>query len=371
MTFSTLIFKNLLRRKTRSFLAILGISVGIATIVALGVISSGLKASAEDIFKTGKADFSIAEGDVADLAFSIVEEKDVREIERIEGIKSAGGILLGIYPVSGNPYFILTGVRADDLKLAGIEVSVGKPFSERKGNEIVLGKLASEHLEKYVGDKITLGGKRFKITGIYETGTAWWDGGAYVPLETLQRMEKKEEKLTMVYVELERGADADSVTQYIEKEYPELVTIRSLSDLSQVDQGIQIIDAATWMISLLAVIVGGIGVMNTMIMSVYERTREIGVLRALGWKRWRILAMILSESFIVGLLGAVAGAVIGVVAVNLIMLFPVMQAFMGVVYSSDVFIKALAVALLVGLFGGFYPAYRASRLSPMEALRYE
>ncbi|MGZ7210044.1 MAG: ABC transporter permease, partial [Methanobacterium sp.] len=108
------------------------------------------------------------------------------------------------------------------------------------------------------------------------------------------------------------------------------------------------------------------------IMSVYERTREIGVLKAVGWRSRRILGMILGESIVLTLIAAIVGIVVGIIGVNVLLsLTPSTGSIIHPAYSLELFIRALGIAFLVGIIGGIYPAYRASRLAPTEALRYE
>jgi putative ABC transport system permease protein len=176
----------------------------------------------------------------------------------------------------------------------------------------------------------------------------------------------------MIFVKIDNDAQLQDVTDSIENTYSnKLTTIKSVDDFNRVNKGLSSIDTASWAISLLAILIGGIGVINTMVMSVYERTREIGVLKAVGWKDKRILTMIMGESLVLTIFAALIGIIMGVVAVNLILLSPSVGGFIKPVYSPLTFIKGFGVAILVGLIGGLYPAYRASRLSPTEALRYE
>jgi putative ABC transport system permease protein len=190
-------------------------------------------------------------------------------------------------------------------------------------------------------------------------------------LKNLQDIEEKPDKATMIYVKIKKDANVEAVTQTIKDKYSkDITTVASLQDLQSVDQGLQTIDTASWAISLLAIVIGGIGVINTMIMSVFERTREIGGLRAVGWKSRRILTMILGESIVLTLVAGVVGIIMGLVAIQGLMALG-MGGFIKPVYSPEVFIRGLAVALIVGLIGGFYPASPASRLPPTEALRYE
>jgi len=132
------------------------------------------------------------------------------------------------------------------------------------------------------------------------------------------------------------------------------------------------IDSASWAISILAIVIGGVGVINTMIMTVFERTREIGVLKAVGWRNSRILGMILGESIVLTLIAAVVGIVVGIVGVEVLLSFtPTFGELIKPVLTLDTLLRAFGVAFLVGVIGGLYPAYRASRLAPTEALRYE
>ena len=123
-------------------------------------------------------------------------------------------------------------------------------------------------------------------------------------------------------------------------------------------------------IVLMALIVGGIVILNTMIMTIYERTREIGTLRALGWQKRRILGMVVREAVLLSLLSGVVGIVLGMALTKLISLVPV-ASYLSAEYDLAIFVQTLAVTLVLGVLGGLYPAWRASRLSPVEALRYE
>jgi len=172
-------------------------------------------------------------------------------------------------------------------------------------------------------------------------------------------------------VELEDAANAEELCQQIEDEFPDLVTIKSISELGKVDKGLETLDAATLAISFLAIIIGGIGVTNTIMMSVFERTREIGVLRAVGWRRIRILTMVLGESILLCLFSILVGSVFGVLGTQLLMLQPIIRGLLTPIYTADTFLRAFTVAFAVGFVGGLYPAYRATKLSPSEALRYE
>lgn len=371
MSFLSLIVKNPFRNKTRTVLAVVGIAIGIATIVALGIITDGLKVSTEETLKAGGADFTVVEANVSDMFLSKIEEDYTDKIKNVSGVEDAVGVLTSVQPVGGNPYFVVIGIEPEKLSLSGMKITSGAQFSTGDAKEIIIGKVAAEKLNKTVGDALTVGKEEYQTVGIFETGDLQQDGGAFMSLENAQKIEDQPGKVTMIYVKIKKDAKVEEVTETVEDQYGENVTtISSLEDLQNVDQGLNTIDTASWAISLLAIVIGGIGVINTMIMSVYERTREIGVLKAVGWKDRRILSMILGESIVLTFLAGIVGIFLGLVAIQALIALG-MGSFIKPVYSPPVFLKALGVALTVGLIGGFYPAYRASRLPPTEALRYE
>jgi putative ABC transport system permease protein len=370
MTFAGLIVKNLLRQRVRTLLTVLGISVGITTVVALGVVTAGMKQTSGELIRTGGADFMVAQDGASDFSFSTVPESDWARIARRPDVAAAVGVLYNFAQVGSNAYFPEMGVRPDQL--AGI---IGRPDAGRllsgAPNEVVLGAGAAAALGVSVGDTVDLGGRPRRVTGIFQSASTYENSGGYMPLQTVQRIASKPGVVTAVYINVAPGADPEQVAAAIERDEPTLASIASVADYGKVDQGIAIMDAVELAISLLAVGIGAIGVTNTMVMSVFERTREIGILRAVGWSRRRILGTVIGESVALCSLAAIVGVLLGVAASRAIMLVPSISSFLTPVYAPDVFVRAVAIALIVGLAGAAYPALRATRLTPMEALRHE
>ena len=187
----------------------------------------------------------------------------------------------------------------------------------------------------------------------------------------MQQIASKQDVVTGVFVVVQPGESATAVAAGIERDLPHLAAIADVDDYAEVDQGVQIMDALTLAISVLAVGIGAIGVMNTMVMSVFERTREIGVLRAVGWRGSRILRLIATESLFLCILAAAVGTAAGIAASRAVLLVPSVSAFLAPAYPASIFLRAVLVGVGVALVGAIYPALRAVRLSPMEALRHE
>jgi len=129
--------------------------------------------------------------------------------------------------------------------------------------------------------------------------------------------------------------------------------------------------AMAWMTSVIALVIGAVGVLNTMIMSVFERTREIGILRAIGWRKTRVVRLILFESILLSIIGAVLGIVAAVLLTRALTWWPMVNGLIRGDVAPVVMIQGFFIALAVGLIGGAYPAYRGAQLLPTEALRHE
>jgi putative ABC transport system permease protein len=126
--------------------------------------------------------------------------------------------------------------------------------------------------------------------------------------------------------------------------------------------------AMSWSTSLLAIIVGVLGVMNTMLMTVFERTHEIGILLAVGWKKSRIMRMVLLESALLGLLGGIVGVALGALGLKLLEHTPTLRGLLEADLSPKLLFTAIGIAVVVGIVSGLYPGWRSSRLSPSLAL---
>jgi putative ABC transport system permease protein len=396
MSFLSLVVKNPFRNKTRSILAIIGIAIGIMVIVALGMVTGGLKTSTQSTLKAGGAEITVIQTGASGFETTAsINETRVADILKLNGVKDTAGTLRANNNTisslntsasqgqssssggsSGPPGFsgglYITGIDRSKLSLAGIDSVNGTTFANNSPNEVIIGKTAAENLNKTFGDTINLFGKEFKITGTFETGNFLTDGGIYMSLSTLQNLTSNQNKVSNILVKVKENANVTDVSKTIEDAYPNELSTTTAADLTgRINQGLSFIDTASWAISILAIVIGGVGVVNTMIMSVYERTREIGVLKAVGWKDRRILGMILGESIVLTLIAAVVGTVVAIIGVEVLLTYSSVGGVIKPSFSLDIFLRGFGIAFLVGIVGGLYPAYRASRLAPTEALRYE
>ncbi len=376
MSFLKLILKNPFRSKSRALLAIIGIGIGIATIVALGAVTDGMIASADDTLHAGGCDFTVSgktDGESAQMmsfGTTTFDKSYQEKIQNVSGVDKAVAIYMAVLMTSDSPYFALVGMDPSYKDIAELTITNGRIY-KNDTHEIVIGKIAAENENKTVGDDITLNGEKFEIVGIYESGNSFQDQGGFTPLETAQDLMDAKDNISSIYIKVDNGVDANTVENKIDALYGDnLTTISSLSDLEMVKNMIDMLNGASWAISLLAIIIGAVGIINTMLTSVFERTREIGVLKSVGWSNNKILVMIVGESIVITLVAGVVGSIIGVIGVELLSATGAI-ALLTPVYTIETFAKAFGIALVVGVIGGLYPAFKATRLPPTEALRYE
>jgi ABC-type antimicrobial peptide transport system permease subunit len=362
-------FRNLWRRRARTLISASGIGVGVATLVMLGGLIEGLIGQINNLAGSGGAgNLTIMQRDVADMSLSSLDERLISQLRAMPQIKAVSPFILGVVTSADMPFFILGGLDPNDSAMQHYQLRQGRHVL--RPNEMILGKVASKTYKWGIDDTITLYDNRYRIVGIFETGVTYEDGSGILALREAQRLLNRGRTVSFIFVDVYDPAQARAVARAIDQRFPEARTSLS-SEFAQQTDDMQTSMAMMDAIRFLAILVGGIVVANTMIMSIYERTREIGALRALGWSAWRILAQILQESLYLCLIAGVLGALMGVGFLAAIAQLPFASSVVSPAWSVETFALALGVALLLGLLGGFYPAWRASRLQPVEALRYE
>jgi len=359
--------RSVMRQPVRTLLTVIGIGIAMMAIILLGALSDGLMQQMGGMIGGGGAHLVGIETD-ASVDLSKIDETSVRYINNMPGVAAAEGFLTGYTTLGELPFFIVFGYAPRGLAIHEFRIVEGAPLATNR--QVLLGRVAANNLDKTVGQTLRIFGSAFKIVGIYETGVAFQDGGGVMTLRDAQRLFGQPHKVRFLGLWLEDREQAEAITAAVESRFPEIDLAQS-SDFAEGLMDIQMMKAGTCGISAMALVVGGLGMTNTMAMSVFERTREIGVLRALGWRRRRVLQMIVRESIVLSLLGGIAGVVTGVVLGLVLNQLPVMQGFLKLEYDAALFVQAIGTAVILGVVGGIYPAWQATRLRPVEALSYE
>ncbi|MBF6600710.1 MAG: ABC transporter permease [Dehalococcoidia bacterium] len=372
MSFLSLVVRNVMTRRVRAGLTGLAVAIAIMTVVALGVLTHSLRRTAVSVLRTGTADFTVAQKGVSDVLYSNLDEGQVNTLRSYPQVDSVVGVLVAAVKLDANhPFFLELGIQPNELAPFGVQILRGQAYSPTATDQVMLGWRASSDLQKGVGDTINIDGNNFRVVGIFSTGQVFGDSASMLPLPALQGYERKPGAVTLAFVKTKPGANIAALRKRIEKDSPEMATVKTESDFGRVDRNLSLISAANVGITILALVIGAIGVMNTMVMSVFERTREFGVLRAVGWTRARLIALVMSEALLISLVGAAVGVALGFIAIKGIQRVPALVGVFQPNYPAGIFGRALGLAVGMAFVGALYPAIRAALLVPMDALRHE
>ena len=363
-----MVFGNLVRRPLRSLLTILGIGVGVAAVVALTTFADGLVSAFSNVSATSEADMVVSQQDAMVLVMSVVDADVGDELRALRGVDAVAGTVVGVMQLPEVPYFLVIGEDPDEFLLGHYRLIAGDPISDR--GEVMLGARIARRMDILVGDHFGIGQRRYTVAGIYETGTAFEDGGAVLSLEDAQTLFDKRDRVSYFSVRLRDPSFAAQVRATIEERWPDVTTSGSAASAERFD-AMQIYRSLGWFFSMFAVIIGGFGMTNTLLMSVLERTHDIGILRALGWRRRRVVGMIIAESLLLSSVGGVVGIGLGYGLIYAAQWSPATEALLAVDVSMMTVGQAFLGALGIGAVAGIYPALRAAGMQPIEAMRVE
>ena len=360
MTWVGLVRKNLLRRPVRTLLTAAGVALGVGLIVALLSIAAGTERTAGDLIHVGRADFGLFQSGVSDATKSLLPVSLEARIRRDRGVAQTALVFLDVTTVNGQASSLVIGLAPDEFAAKRLTLVDGTRS----------GALAGDHFGVHVGEVLHIGKHTFPVSGIFHSGDRFEDSGVVLPLPTVQALANRPGEVTSIGVIAMPGQRPQTVASRLEKRYG-ITAVVEPGQAVNVDTSSRLIIDVGWVISVLALIVGGIGVTNTMAMSVFERVREIGILRAVGWPGRRIAALIVSEAVGISLVALALGLGVGVLAAHLFTAQTGLSTLVSPTFTAGVFGWGLAFALGVGLLGAVYPTWRALRLSPIEALRRE
>jgi len=363
-----MVFRNLWRRKARALLTMLGVAIGVAAVVTLSALAEGIAQGYAAVTGGSGADLLITQADALDISISAVEETVGERVAQFPQISAISGVIFNVVALDSIPYFIIAGYEPDSVAIRHFKIIEGRALSGNK--QIIIGKQAAANLKKGVGDKLNLFDQPYRIVGIYETGLSFEEAGGVITLDDAQAIFKKPHQVSFFEIQLRNPDDMELVKKRIEQLFPDYA-VSLASDFGEEQMQVQSVRGMAYGIGLIAVLVGGLGMMNTMIMVVYEQTREIGVLRAVGWSKGRVLRLILGQALALSFLGGLAGLGLGFLLVMWANATPAVSSFATGIITPSMLIEGMVMALLLGTVGGMYPAWRAAGLQPTEALNYE
>jgi putative ABC transport system permease protein len=372
--FISLITKNVLHRPVRTVLTTLGLAIAIAAVTILVGISWNFEQSFLAIYNSKEVDLVVVHAGSSNQLSSSLDEKMADRLKQIEGV---AGVAPSLVDTVGFEEQNLVSVLVDgwipgSILFRGIKVLDGRALEAGDDKAVMLGRVLALTLNKKAGDQLQIAGETFHAAGIFESESWFENGSLLMPLKTLQKMMGREGQVTGFLIEAASHNERfiTALRKRIESTISG-VAATPARDHVQGDTQIRLSRAMAWTTAAVALFLGSVGMLNTMLMSIFERTREIGILRAVGWRRRRVLALVLGEALVIALIGTVLGVVLAVVGLRAITMAPTARGFINPNLPPLVLLIALAMGIGLSLLGGLYPAARAAALEPTEALRYE
>ena len=380
MHFTTLVLKNVLRRRGRSLLTALGVALAVATFVALVGISTGLVDSIDERYNHMGIDLVVLKSGRAEQVYATIPERIEDSIAALPNVQAVCPILFDVVTFEDADLIgvFIEGWRHDSALFADLKVLSGEMLKPEDGRAVMLGKMLAENLKKKVGDSLDVDGQKYRVVAIIEAVNAIENGGAVMLLDQLQDLMDRQGQVTGFEVLLKDDNEAavaaacrDIEALRNDKGKPWRMTATPVKEQADRFVFVKMGRAMAWLTSLIAVVIGCVGVLNTMMMSVFERTHEIGVLRAMGWRKSRVVRMIMLEALIVSLCGAVLGTLSAVALIRVLSIVPAANVIVDGRIASPIIVEGALLAVLVALLGGVYPAYRAAAQLPTLALRHD
>jgi putative ABC transport system permease protein len=374
---------NLKRREGKVLLLSAGLSIGIAVVVAMIGVTSRMQSDvakkldeygANIIVSPKSKGLSLSYGGihVADTSYDIEDLKNsdvlvIRSIKNRKNISVVAPEVIGTYKSSGRNYLLVGVDFPSELHLKKWWQWNGEKPSSR--DEVLLGAVIAKNLNLRPGGVLDLGGHDFHITGVLQENASQDDISVFMDLGIAQELLRKPDTLSVIEISaLCSKCPIDDIVAQISEKLPharvspvrQAVALR----MQTVEQLVRFSEA----VSVVIIIIGALIVLISMLSSVNERTKEIGILRAIGFRQSHIIKVILTEAFAVSLFSGIVGWIAGSLSVSL--LAPQVTGSYGFLFDPLMLVLAAGIAVFTGMLSSIYPAVKASQLEPLEALRY-
>jgi putative ABC transport system permease protein len=357
----------------RSLLTVIGIAIGVGAVVALASIAWGFQKSWEQAYTLRGTDLIVTKISSRSPLPEPFSDQIRADVLAMAHVQEAAGLLSDMVSIEDSPTVMIFGWETKSFVWDHLKLTAGRWPAGDDDKVVVLGAVAADVLKKTIGSTMQIETTEFTVCGIFESSALVENAAVILPLHQLQAATERQGRINFLNLKLKPGTkpeEVDLLRATIRERFPSYKAFAA-GEVAQSNTAIQMAKAMSWGTSIIALVVGAVGVTNTVLMSVFERTHEIGILLAIGWRRVRILRMILLESTLLSLVGGIVGIGFGFATVKILQNTPVMRGKIEGYMSAELLGVAILIALALGILGGLYPAYRGSRLHPREALSYE
>ncbi|HDI07162.1 MAG TPA: ABC transporter permease [Candidatus Bathyarchaeota archaeon] len=371
-------YRNITRRKFRSALTILGVVIGIATIVSLMTVGYGMRTQVKTTLNEmlGAGIILSSRSGAVDVPEHV---KDM--VLNVSGVKEAVPVITTLVNVGEQPVFTV-GINPEDAtRLYHVSLEDGRLLKPDEDDGVIFGASTAATLGIKINDTVTLNvqgggvGKKFHVVGFLRAiGAGELNIGCFITLKAAQQLLNREGYVSNLLIVLDDPSKGEYVEQTLRDMFEDASVVREEELMRHIDRIMNVINGVLIALGSISLAVGALGILNTVMMSVHERRREIGMLKAVGAERWHVLFLFLSEALIISIIGGLIGCGLGLAGVYLIQWLVSMIGLnltVPLLIAPDILVGAFAVAIIIGIIAGIYPSWKASNVPPVEALRYE
>ncbi len=370
MIFFKLVLTNLLRHRIRSIISIAGIAFSVAAMLTIVTVLQGAVGMFSGILSSD-SQVIVFERNVSDLFFSDVPASALKQIASWPMVAHADPVLFGIVSSEDHPILTCFGITAEDARLRKATWTAGtRDDFGKESDGVVMGQRAADLLQASLGKQVQIGHGTFRVSGIIRTANGFEDGGVFMPLASAQAFFHKENASSVITIKLQDKDDATAFKQKVHDQFPTLIALED-QEFNQTYSQFKILKATAWAVGGCGLLLGGLGVANTMIMSVFMRIREIAILRVNGFSHAQVATLIFGESAVVSLMGGITGLLVGIGFLLVLKTIPALHGYVDVALQPLVVVAVVVLALVTGIAGALYPAFYAMRIRAVEALRFE
>jgi putative ABC transport system permease protein len=371
MRFLTMPIRNLRRHPARTYLTCAIIAAAVASFIALVGISRGLeRAWITSLEEKGTHILAVRKGAIEILTASI-DEAVADNLRSIDGVAGVSGELLDLVELETGDVALLSGWPSGSYFWQSLHILEGKLPDPDHGRDAIVGQTLAAQLGCSVNDTILLQGREFRICGISRHSSVISNGSIVLPLPAMQELMERTGKVTSFNIRVDHPGNMAAVSTIrgrLAAACPEL-SFNETGEIAENNHVLRLLRATAWSTSFVALAMALIVVVNTLLMTITERTYEIGVLSAVGWRSTRIMAMVVLEGLLMAALGTLCGALLGIGTLHWLVARPEVYGLLEPRVTPAMIVEIAAAALLLGFLGSIYPAWRAVRLNPVEALR--
>ncbi len=372
MHFFTIAWRNLIRRPIRTLLTVVGLAIAVATVVALVGISDGFERSYVDMFHDRQTELIVQRATTGDNLNRLLDPHLRPKIEQLPGVKEVfpGQMDVLAFPDLDLTAVITIGWEPGSRLMKRLKIASGDTLHPGDRAKAIIGATFAANSGKKAGDVLKIKDEDVLIVGVFNSHSVFENGAIFLPIDELQRL-MDTTLVTAFSVSVDHPDDFNEVTtvgKRIKALDPTLLPL-PVAEFANSIQQIRLARGVAWATSAIATLIGAIGMLNTMIMSVAERVREIGTLRAIGWTKRRVMSIIFYESIFLSAGGAVLGTLAAIGLTHFLSGFRLTSGVIEGQIAPLVMMQGVLVAIFVGLAGAAYPAYWGANQQPIVAMR--